>query len=96
MEALGVLNALKEKPALRLMFSGGPPAPLTAESVTALFKVTFSVAGSSRRLVKERAVGHWRDWLIDIEGMHTLITRGKSGNVEHNAFFTLEQCKTDD
>ncbi|KAL7394632.1 hypothetical protein ABVT39_000937 [Epinephelus coioides] len=61
MEALGVLQALREKPALRLLFFGGPP-------VTKLFQVTFSVAGSSRRLEEERAVGHWRDWLIDAEG----------------------------
>ncbi|XP_049926216.1 G2/M phase-specific E3 ubiquitin-protein ligase-like isoform X2 [Epinephelus moara] len=68
MEALGVLQALREKPALRLLFFGGPPAPLTAEQVTKLFQVTFSVAGSSRRLEEERAVGHWRDWPIDVEG----------------------------
>ena len=74
MEALGVLQTLKNNTALRQLFVGGPPAPLTAVIVTDTFKVTYSRAGSSRRLEEERAVGHWRDWLIDIEGMHTLVT----------------------
>ncbi|KAK0137416.1 Zinc finger MYM-type protein 1 [Merluccius polli] len=30
-----------------------------------MFAVNFSVRGSSRRSEEERAVGYWRDWLID-------------------------------
>ncbi|XP_057184613.1 G2/M phase-specific E3 ubiquitin-protein ligase-like [Triplophysa rosa] len=68
LETLGVLQALKNNLCLRNLFAGGPPAPLTAEQVTDLFKVCYSERGSSRRVEEERAVGQWRDLLIDIEG----------------------------
>ena len=75
MENLGVLEALKSSPGLRQMFSGGPPPALTAQSLKQLFKVKYSVAGSSRRLAEERAVAFFRDWLSDVEGMcHTCVT----------------------
>ncbi|CAL8366295.1 unnamed protein product [Boreogadus saida] len=41
---------------------------LVAEQVMNLFAVNYSVRGSSRRSEEERAVGYWRDWLIDVEG----------------------------
>lgn len=86
METLGVLDALKSKPALRRLFSGGPPAPLTAQQVTNLFKVNYSAAGSSQQLEGEKAVSYWRDWLIDIEGMHTVLTQNTNlGNDKYNA-----------
>ncbi|XP_026108876.1 G2/M phase-specific E3 ubiquitin-protein ligase-like [Carassius auratus] len=56
------------------MFIGGLPALLTAHQITDLFKVSFSEQGSSRRLEEERAVGQWRDWLIDIEGGDVVLT----------------------
>ncbi|CAL8311620.1 unnamed protein product [Arctogadus glacialis] len=34
----------------------------------------MSLTPPSRRSEEERAVGYWRDWLIDVEGMHTLVT----------------------
>ena len=69
-----MLQAAVGSTALRSLFSGGPPAPLTAEQVMNMFAVNYSVRGSSRRSEEERAVGYWRDWLIDVEGMHTLVT----------------------
>ncbi|CAB1425904.1 unnamed protein product [Pleuronectes platessa] len=33
-----------------------------------MFAINYSVRGSSRRSEEERAVGYWRDWLIDVEG----------------------------
>nr|XP_055049529.1 G2/M phase-specific E3 ubiquitin-protein ligase-like isoform X1 [Misgurnus anguillicaudatus] len=68
LETLGVLQALKNNPCLRDLFVGGPPAPLTAKQITDLFKVCYSEKGSTRRVEEERAVGQWRDWLIDLEG----------------------------
>ncbi|XP_056441053.1 G2/M phase-specific E3 ubiquitin-protein ligase-like isoform X1 [Gadus chalcogrammus] len=68
LECLGVLQAAVGSTALRRLFSGGPPAPLTAEQVMNMFAVNYSVRGSSRRSEEERAVGYWRDWLIDVEG----------------------------
>ena len=69
-----MLQAAVGSTALPKLFSGGPPAPLTAEQVINMFAVNFSVRGSSRRSEEERAVSYWRDWLIDVEGMHTLVS----------------------
>ncbi len=69
-----MLQALQRDSALFCLLVGGPPAPLTAQRITDLFKVNYSERGTSRRLQEERAVGQWRDWLIDIEGMHSLST----------------------
>ncbi|KAL7380556.1 hypothetical protein ABVT39_019643 [Epinephelus coioides] len=74
MEQLGVLQALKDSPALQRLFVGGPPVPVTAVEVKDLFKVVYSVEGSSRHLAEERAVAYWLDWLIELEegeaGLH--------------------------
>lgn len=80
MAQLGVLQALKDSPALQMLFVGGPPTPVTAVEVKDLFQVVYSVEGSSRRSAEERAVAYWWDWLIDVEGMcHTLVTANKNG-----------------
>ncbi len=76
-----MLQALQRDSALFSLFAGGPPAPLTAQKITDLFKVNYSERGTSRRLQEERAVGQWRDWLIDIEGIHSLLS-------------TIEKCQT--
>ncbi len=73
LDTLGVLQALQRDSALFCLLVGGPPAPLTAQRITDLFKVNYSERGTSRRLQEERAVGQWRDWLIDM-GMHSLST----------------------
>lgn len=70
---LGVLTALRNSEPLRSLFGGGTPPPLTAEQLTHLFTVSFSPRGSSRRLEEERCIGHWRDWVIDIEGGDALL-----------------------
>ena len=69
MEELGLLQALHECPALWSLFSGGPPAPLDAKTLKKLFKVIYSVAGSSKRHLEERTVAFFWDWLAAVEGM---------------------------
>ncbi len=65
---LGVLNALEKHTALlEDLFCGGAPT-LSAASLLELFSGDYSPRGSSRRALEEVAVGHWRDWLIVVEG----------------------------
>jgi len=74
MEALGVLQALKEHPVIHTLFIGGPAADPTAIQMKDLFRVVYAVEGSSRRLSEERGVGFFRDWLCDVEGMYQHLT----------------------
>lgn len=49
-----------------------PPTPVTAVEVKDLFKVVYSVEGSSHHSAEERAVAYWLDWLTELVGMcHT-------------------------
>ncbi len=73
METLCVLAALRKNPALRAMFAGGPPAPLTHTVVRDLFRFSYSVRGSSRRMEEESTIAYWLDWLQDVESMQTVI-----------------------
>ncbi|XDV25659.1 hypothetical protein PO909_029538, partial [Leuciscus waleckii] len=80
LDTLRVLQALQQDSVLCSLFVGGPPAPLT-QTMTDLFKVNYSERGSSRRSQEERAVGQWRDWLIDIEGGDDVLTEENEVNV---------------
>ena len=68
MQNLGVLQALSECAAIETLFVG-PPAPLDAESMKNVFRINYSVAGSTRRHAEEIAVGFFWDWLSEVEGM---------------------------
>ena len=77
MESLGVVQALKDDPALHSLFAGGPPAALTSTEMKNLFEVPYSVPGSSKRQAEEMTVGYFRDWLSDVEGIyHIAVTKG--------------------
>lgn len=68
LKTLGVLNAIEEhSTVMEELFCGGPP-PLSAASLLDLFKVQYSLKGSNRRALEEVAVGHWRDWIIEVDG----------------------------
>ncbi|XDV17715.1 hypothetical protein PO909_023535 [Leuciscus waleckii] len=67
LETLGVLNAIKEHSSImEELFCGGPPT-LSAASLLDLFTVHYSPRGTNRRTLEEVAVGHWRDWIIEVE-----------------------------
>lgn len=68
LETLGVLNAIKEHSSImEELFCGGPPT-LSAASLLDLFTIHYSPRGTNRRALEEVAVGHWRDWIIEVEG----------------------------
>jgi hypothetical protein len=45
---------------------------LTAARIIALFIPKLAAVGSNRRQGESKVLTYWRDWLIEVEGLHKL------------------------
>ncbi|XP_049913667.1 uncharacterized protein LOC126398392 isoform X2 [Epinephelus moara] len=64
---LGLLEELRENPAVFRSMFVSEERPLQAKDLFSLFGVDYSVQGSNKRAKENSTICYWRDWLIDIE-----------------------------
>ena len=70
LETLGVLEAMKtHKNTLKPLFL----QRLNAELVDSLFSYELAEKGSNRFRLEKKTLSHWRDLLIDLEGICILL-----------------------
>ena len=66
---LGLLEELRENPAVFHSMFVSEERPLQAKDLFSLFGVDYSVQGSNKRAKENSTICYWRDWLIDVEGI---------------------------
>ncbi|XP_078023185.1 uncharacterized protein LOC117259544 isoform X3 [Epinephelus lanceolatus] len=64
---LGLLEELRENPAVFRSMFVSEERPLQAKDLFSLFGIDYSVQGSNKRAKENSTICYWRDWLIDIE-----------------------------
>ncbi|XP_049898937.1 G2/M phase-specific E3 ubiquitin-protein ligase-like [Epinephelus moara] len=64
---LGLLEELRENPAVFHSMFVSEERPLQAKDLFSLFGVDYSVQGSNNRAKENSTICYWRDWLIDVE-----------------------------
>ncbi|XP_049457547.1 G2/M phase-specific E3 ubiquitin-protein ligase-like [Epinephelus fuscoguttatus] len=64
---LGLLEELRENPAVFHSMFISEERPLQAKDLFSLFGVDYSVQGSNNRAKENSTICYWRDWLIDVE-----------------------------
>ena len=73
LETLGVLEAMKtHKNTLKPLFLHGD-SWLNAELEESLFSYELAEKGSNRFRLEKKTLSHWRDLLIDLEGICILL-----------------------
>ncbi len=69
LQTLGLQDEMQKNSALFYDMFVNDEKPLQAKDLCSLFNVNFSPQGSNRRARENQTICHWRDWLIDVEGM---------------------------
>lgn len=67
LKTLGVLDAITAHPELFKNAFIWQNEKISSDAMSAIFKVLYSPVGSNTRLVQERTIGYWRDFLLDCE-----------------------------
>ncbi|CAH0547674.1 unnamed protein product [Brassicogethes aeneus] len=71
LETGNVLNLMKKYPEVFKKVMCGDKIELTADFMQNLFSVEFSEIGSSKRLIENRIISFWRDFILDCSGMYS-------------------------
>lgn len=69
LKTLGLLDELQKNSESFYSMFVSEERPLQAKDLCTLFEVDFSIQGSNRRIIENRIICFWRDWLIDVEGI---------------------------
>lgn len=68
LKTLGLIDELKNHVDIFEDLFVNAVRPLEAKDLSSLFEVDFSPLGSNKRLLENKTICFWRDWLIDVEG----------------------------